>query len=176
MSNMSNEPDKLKAIYSERIDDKEKFPLRFRELLGDALLAQQFTESTAQAKNKFLSGLESYLHEQGDEVAVEEFAKYRELFKRRKSDLYDLIKECVDREVGNAESSSSSDYPPLEDQLASDEMEVDSDESGEEENPQSDDAVEDDANSKEDSESQEDSAVSLEDTFAALQGIITQKH
>lgn len=102
-------------IYSQTTDDIERFPRLFRDRLEEPLLDHDFSLSTAQAKIKFLSTLEEEVQRlyPEDTVLLEEFQKYRGLFKR-KSDMYDLAGDSIKKELRNQPSSSSSESEAMD--------------------------------------------------------------
>jgi len=91
----------VQALYSENYSSRDKFPWEVRRALGEVLYKHEFnTESSAQTKSRYLDTLSKQIDEleQKDPVLVEGYTTYRELFKRKKADLYDLLAETIDTE------------------------------------------------------------------------------
>lgn len=100
----------VQKLYSSTYDNKDQFPWDVRNELGALLYEHEFnTESSPQAKSAYLNGLTKHIDEleQENPVMVESFASFRELFKRRKTELYDLLAESIEMEKSVAMGASS---------------------------------------------------------------------
>lgn len=159
----------VRALYSKSYDDKAKFPWDVRNELGPLLYEHEFNlESSPQAKSRYLDTIAKHIDEleTKNPVVVESYTEYRELFKRKKADLYDLLAASIEWEksyaIGAHNRAESSD-----DDESDDEMSVD-------DNDSPDEFIEDSEDSSVNDFLEQPSFVPLNVTLSKLDIIVSQ--
>lgn len=92
----------LTLIYSPIFSDKTRFPLAVRQVLDTFLSAQiLLPDVSPQTKGRFIESLTGKIDalETSDPQLVENFGHYRDLFKRKKTELYDVLVKARQQET-----------------------------------------------------------------------------
>lgn len=110
----------VREIYSEGAVEASQLPWEVRSTLGQFLCEAILDKSSAQQKSKFLDEITEELGAHHSEVAKEQWSllaglKSRDingtLRKHTKSSMYDVVKNCVERERELVEGAMAEDEP-----------------------------------------------------------------